>query len=282
MFDSTNKRCYLWLTAGRRVLATFFLPVVQVWRTKNGNFDMVIRNNKGVSLGSTTFTVGALFPGKQWYWPGNGHTPRTRACGKPGTYQQFYEGSFIQTSTLQSSYAYGRELCKPAGVAGLLGILQAPNVQRNNLQQLFQRLYQNEMTPLVFKCKESANDECQPVSPTTVTLERYHCSVWPCACTSNKKRWSQSNDVNCSATVPMYHQQYLLRVKTNAADNNTLKDNHIKNTTLPSATQMAVPARGIRLALYGVSACPSGQAFPAPVKCATFAADGPLAGHYRS
>src|SRR6185436_9649999 len=93
--------------------------------------------------------------------------------------------------------------------------------------------------------------------------------------TSNKNKDPQSDDVNCANTITNVTNNAYYAIKTNSAASSTLKITISGYTTTPS-TQISCTGQGVRLALYEVSSCPTGQAFPAPIKCATFSADGPL------
>lgn len=130
------------------------------------------------------------------------------------------------------------------------------------------------MAPLDFT--PLANDECPGVFPTTPTPPGTVVNFDLVHATSNKSKDPAFTQVNCANTGTFVTNNAWYAIRTTAKVNGTLSVKISSYATVP-AELAACNFQGVRMAVYDVSACPAGQAFPQPIACATFTGDGSLA-----
>lgn len=126
-------------------------------------------------------------------------------------------------------------------------------------------LFANEMTPL--PSLAIANDECPSTFPstpidsnTTVAIDLIHA-------TSNKFSDPSFKQINCKNSGTSITNNAYYAFSTGAGTSVTLD---IENYTTSPSAQSTCNGQTIRLALYDVQSCPSGQSFPQPVLCNNF------------
>ena len=129
-----------------------------------------------------------------------------------------------------------------------------------------------EMTPL--STTVETRDECPGSFPgsttpsgTTIAFDLVHA-------TSNRFVDPQSTAINCSGTRTGVTNTAYYAFRTNSVGG-TLSLSVTGYGTTP-ASQAGCSVAGVELALYNVSSCPTGQAFPAPIACRTFNGNGAL------
>lgn len=278
MFDNTNKGSTYGSPLAAGVLATTYSGFSTCGAGFSGQktgFDMVIRNNK-VSLGSTTFTVGPCFPAnndidlEMVILHELGHAVDLAHINDS------YEGSFIPNlnpSKLMHYAVVNYVDRRSLDYSAFTGGRYCAKMENNNYGNCIGG-YTLEMLPL--SAIVASNDECPSSFPTTATPNGAIVTFDLAHATSNKNGDPKSNDVNCASTITNVTNNAYYAIKTNTVDGGTLKITISDYTTTPS-TQISCTDQAVRFALYEVSACPAGQAFPAPIKCATFSAAGPLA-----
>lgn len=124
------------------------------------------------------------------------------------------------------------------------------------------------MTPLATII--SARDECSGLFPATVPMSGRTVAFDLVHSTANKNTDPQYTGIRLpSAGTSVTNTQYYA-FKTSAAGGDVTVT--INSYTTTPATACA--SGGVQLALYNVSACPTGQAYPAPVAYRTFTGNG--------
>lgn len=134
-------------------------------------------------------------------------------------------------------------------------------------------LFPSEMTQLTFTT--IATDECPVTFPTTATPAGTVVNFDLVHATSNRSKDPKYTGVNCANTGTSVTNNTYFAFRTGSTSNGSLTISITGYTTTPS-TLTSCSGQGIRIAVYDVSTCPAGQAFPAPIACRTFAADGPV------
>lgn len=131
----------------------------------------------------------------------------------------------------------------------------------------------SEMTPLT-RTLES-KDECPVSFPATQVLGGTVVPFDLVHATSNKFVDPQYTAVNCAGTGTGVTNTayYALRTDGNGGALSITVSGY---TTTPAALTSCTGWTGVQLALYQVSSCPTGQAFPAPTACRTFTGNGAL------
>jgi len=129
-----------------------------------------------------------------------------------------------------------------------------------------------EMTPL--SAIVESKDECPVSFPATTITPGTIVPFDLVHATSNKFVDPQSTAINCAGTRTGVTNTAYYAFRTNSAGG-TLSLTVGGYSTTPGS-QAACSVAGIELSLYSVSSCPTGQAFPAPIACRTFNANGAL------
>ncbi len=117
-----------------------------------------------------------------------------------------------------------------------------------------------------------ANDDC-PTFPVAFTPSGTVAAFNLVHATSNKFSDPQFTAINCSSTGVAVTNTQFLAIRTQFGG--TLNLSVSGYSTTPVAQQSCGTA-GVELAVYAVSSCPAGQAFPAPIACRTFNGDGAI------
>lgn len=121
-----------------------------------------------------------------------------------------------------------------------------------------------------------ANDECPLLFPTTPTTPGTVVKFDLAHATSNKHKDPSFTQVNCQGSGTFVTNNAYYAIKTTGINNGTLSLSISGYATTP-AEEASCTGQGVRMAIYRTDACPVGQAFPAPVACATFTGNGSLA-----
>lgn len=129
-----------------------------------------------------------------------------------------------------------------------------------------------EMIPLTTTTE--SKDNCPvtfpPVATVTGTLATFDLNH----ATSDKTVDPQYTAVTCTGTGVGITNNAYLAIRTNSAGTLILTVGGYATTP---AAQAACSNAGVELALYQTASCPTAQAYPTPVACRTFNADGALA-----
>ncbi|HEY0433048.1 MAG TPA: T9SS type A sorting domain-containing protein [Chitinophagaceae bacterium] len=282
MFDNTNTGQPP-LAAGVLGVCYFFSSMCTPLATREPQrtgFDIVIRN-AGVSAGSANFTAGPCPPAASAWTDVDLETVLLHELGhaiglghindgyqgaslpnlNPGKLMNYAVVNGVRRSTPdQSAYNGALYLTTPQGNAyGGCG------------------LYASEMTKLAVITEPK--DEC-PVFPTTPIPNNTIVSFDLVHATSNTLGDPQYTALRCTGTGTGVTNTAFYAFKTNTAGALILSASGYATTpaALASCTPSAgyIAAAGVELAVYAVSSCPSGQAFPAPVACRTFNGNGVL------
>jgi hypothetical protein len=129
------------------------------------------------------------------------------------------------------------------------------------------------MTPL--STTAESKDECPGTFPSTATPPGTIVAFDLVHATSNKFVDPQYTALNCAGTGTGITNTAYYAFKTGPVGG-ILSLNVTGYATTPAA-QSSCSVAGIELAIYAVSSCPAGQAFPSPFACRTFNANGALA-----
>ena len=120
-----------------------------------------------------------------------------------------------------------------------------------------------------------SNDECPSSFPTTPTPPGTIVSFDLVHATSNELKDPAFTQVDCEGEGESVTNNAWYALKTTSENDGVLSLTVSGYTTTPS-TLSSCTDQGVRLAVYQVSSCPGGQAFPAPINCATFTGNGNL------
>jgi len=275
MFDNTNTSvaplasgvlavCYSY--------ASMCLPLATNEPQRTG-FDIVIRN-AGVSLGATTFTSGPCPPGSTSYSDVDLETVLLHELGHAmnlGHIKDNFQSAgfgypFVNPGKLMHfAVLTGVKRTSP-DYSAFQAALYTVTPQSNTYGSC--SLFPNEMTQLAQTV--DSKDECPASFPSTALAAGTSVPFDLAHTTSNRltdpfyRGFCISNGTGITNTA--YYP-----FKTSAGG--TLSITVSGYTTTPAA-QAACSITGVEMALYQVSSCPTGQAFPATAGCATFAANG--------
>ncbi len=276
MFDNTNTGfsvlpngvlavCYSWQS---------MCPPVTVNAVQKTEFDIVLRN-PGVSTGAVAFTTGPCFPSTSTT-EFDLETVILHELGHSlnlGHINDGFEGSFLPNinpnKVMHFAVVNGVDRRSPDWSAKT-GAAYVITPQGNTYGVC---LALAEMTPLATIIE--SKDECPGTFPATATPSGTVVAFDLEHATSNKNTDPQYTAINCAGTGAMVTNTAFYAIKTNATGG-ILTITVSGYATIP-ATQAACSGAGIQLALYQTAVCPAGQAYPAPVACRTFNADGGLA-----
>ncbi len=120
-----------------------------------------------------------------------------------------------------------------------------------------------------------SNDECPGSFPTTTPAPGTLVNFDLVHATSNANRDPAYTQVNCQNNGTSVTNNAYYALKTADINNGTLTLTVSNYSTTP-AGEANCTGQGVRLAVYQVSSCPGGQAFPQPINCATFTGNGAL------
>jgi len=279
MFDNTN--------TGQAPLASGVLAVcfsfnsmctpVTTNQVQKTGFDIVIRN-AGVSSGSASFTAGPCPPASSSLSNIDLETVLLHELGHAinlGHINDSYQGASvpnINPGKLMNFAIVNSVKRSTPDNSAYTGALYTNTPQGNTYGSC--GLFSSEMTQLS-RTTES-KDECPVSFPsiglvngTVVAFDLVHA-------TSNKNKDPQFTALNCAGTGTGVTNTAFYALKTKAGGAGNLLITVTGYTTVPGALASCTPvapytaAAGVELALYAVSSCPTGQAFPAPVACRTF------------
>ena len=283
MFDNTNTGQPP-LASGVLGVCYFFANMCTPIATREPQrtgFDIVIRNN-AVSVGSTNFTSGPCPPASSSFTDVDLETVLLHELGHAiglGHVIDGKQGTFLPNinpgKLMNFSLVNGVRRSTPDQSA-YNGAIYLTTAQGNSYGSC--GLFSSEMTALT-KTTES-KDEC-PVFPTTPLANNTVVAFDLVHATSNKFSDPQFTALNCSGTGTGVTNTAFYALKTSGGGSLIL--NVSGYGTTPAALSSCTPtgsypaAAGVELAIYAVSSCPTGQAFPAPIACRTFNANGVLA-----
>lgn len=275
MFDNTN--------TGVSVLASGVLAVCYSYNStcspstneiQKTGFDIVLRNT-GVSSGSVTFTAGPCPPSTS----GSVYDFETVILHELGHSLNL---AHVNEAT-QGSYPNlnPAKLMHYAVTNGVKRVTPDASAYKGVLYQVVPQgntygscgLFATEMTQLSYTAV--TNDNCPTSFPVTATQIGTTVPFDLVHATSDKNVDPAYNNITCNSTGVgiTNNQYYALKTGGTAGD---LTITVLGYTTSPT-TQAACTTAGIELALYAVSSCPTTpSAYPTPVACRSFNADGAL------
>ncbi|MFZ1528505.1 MAG: zinc-dependent metalloprotease [Ferruginibacter sp.] len=233
-------------------------------------FDIVIRNN-GVSSGSTSFENGPCYPATANI---DMETVLLHELGHAlnlGHINDSYQGSFLPNinpgKIMHYAVLNGVARKSPDWSAN---IAAQYCINPKGLSYGSCTSFNTEMTPLASTTE--AKDEC-PAFPGTATADNTFISFDLVHATSNKNTDPQYTSINCAGTGTGVTNTAYYAIRTGSGSSITMT---VSGYSTNPVAQASCGSAGVELALYQVSSCPAGQAFPAPITCRTFNADGPL------
>lgn len=149
-------------------------------------------------------------------------------------------------------------------VAALHGALYTITPQ-NNTYGNCQGGYTREMVPLTTSV--AANDNCPSTFPADTVPGNTIVSFDLTHATSNKFVDPSFQQVNCTNTGTSVTNNAFYAFYTGAKTGITID---IRDYTTTPSDLSSCNGQSLRMSLYDVQSCPTGQSFPAPVSCSTF------------
>lgn len=277
--DGSNTIMFDNLNTGNAPLAAGVLGVCYSFNSACGlgfsyrktEFDIVIRNN-GVSSGSTSFENGPCYPSTSNIDMESVLLHELGHALNLGHINDSYQGSFLPNinpgKIMHYAVLNGVARKSPDWSAN---IAAQYSINPKGLSYGSCTSFNTEMTPL--SSTTEARDEC-PSFPVTTTPDNTFISFDLVHATSNKNTDPQYTAINCAGTGTGVTNTAYYAIRTGSGSTITMT---VSGYSTNPVAQSACGSAGVELALYQVSSCPAGQAFPAPVTCRTFNADGPLA-----
>ncbi len=232
-------------------------------------FDIIVRNT-GVSSGSANFTTGPCVPSSSQidletvllHELGHALNLGHINDGTQGGYPNINVGKLMH-------YAVSNGVKRASPDASCYrGGIYVCTTQANSYGSC---LYPGEMTQLSYT--PVVNDDCPASFPTTSTNIGTAINFDLVHATSNVSSDPHYLDLQCTGlgTSVTNTQFYALKTSTSGTLGITISG----YTTTPLGLNVCSP-KGVELALYKVSSCPTGQSFPSPVACRTFLSNGVL------
>ncbi|MBK8775365.1 MAG: T9SS type A sorting domain-containing protein [Chitinophagaceae bacterium] len=270
MFDNTN--------TGYPPLAAGILGVCYSYSSTCGasfafrkpEFEIVLRNNL-VSLGSTTFESGPCYPAsgitdmEAVILHELGHALNLAHIND--SYQGSSYATYNPTKVMNFAILAGTARKSPDWSA-FIGSQYCINPKGLSYGACTSGIEMLPLTPI-----NEAKDEC-PVFPSVTTPNNTMINFDLVHATSNKNGDPQFTAINCAGTGLGITNNAYFALLTGTG---TTIDMVVSDYVTSPASQSGCASAGVELALYQVSSCPAGQAFPAPVACRTFTGNGALA-----
>ncbi|MEP6844785.1 MAG: T9SS type A sorting domain-containing protein [Panacibacter sp.] len=249
-----------------------------LYQAQKIGFDMVIRNN-AVSLGNTAFTVGPCFPSSEIdlemvILHELGHALDLSHINDDLESSNGNNALYINPSKLMhyaiTNYVDRRSL----DVSAYRGALYTTTKQ-NNTYGSCAGAFTTEMTQLSYTV--IPNDNCPASFPSATTPLGTIVNFDLVHATSNKLTDPQYTAINCGIVNGQFvTNNAFYAIKTNATNNSSLNISITGYATTPAGQADTCAGQSVRLAVYDVSSCPTGQNYPQPVTCRTFTGNGIL------
>jgi hypothetical protein len=246
----------------------------KIFNAQKSGFDILVRSD-GVSVGTTPFASGPCFPSGSQY---DLETVLLHEIGHALNHAHINdapEGNLIPNVNPEkvmhyaiTNYVDRRSLDNSAYSGGLYTVKKQNNVYGSC------GLYSSEMTLL--STIVTSNDECPSTFPVTPTPLGTVVSFDLVHTTSNKFKDPQYTAVTCSNSGTQVTNNAYYAFRTSSISNGTLSIS-ISDYTITPPELISCTGQGVRLALYNVSSCPTGQSYPLPIACRTFNANGSIA-----